>query len=37
MSTVTAAGVEISEPYALETKWEYAAFIAPGGSMTGSW
>ncbi|KAJ1945919.1 Proteasome subunit beta type-7, partial [Kickxella alabastrina] len=29
---VTAAGVEISEPYALETNWDFAEFIVGYGS-----
>ena len=37
VATVTSAGCTISEPYALETEWEYAGFVTPGGSMTGSW
>ncbi len=39
MAIVTAAGVNISEPYSLATKWDYRAFVDPkGGADTGgSW
>ena len=37
MTTVTAAGIEISEPYSMETEWNYKGFVEPGGGSTGSW
>lgn len=37
ISTITAAGCEITEPYELETEWNYAGFVNPGGNSTGSW
>lgn len=37
ISTITAAGCDISEPYELETEWNYAGFVDPGGNSTGSW
>eukprot|EP00884_Botryococcus_braunii_P014367 jgi/Botrbrau1/22931/Bobra.0030s0009.1 len=37
IARVTAAGVDISEPFALETKWDYQAFVNPSGSGAGVW
>eukprot|EP01045_Picozoa_sp_COSAG04_P056158 COSAG04_NODE_26063_length_300_cov_0.527363_1_plen_40_part_00 len=37
ISTITADGCEISEPYELETEWDYEGFVHPGGNSTGSW
>jgi hypothetical protein len=36
---VDATGVLISEPYALETKWDYKSFVKPkaGVATGGSW
>ncbi len=32
MARVDAQGIHISEPYALETKWDYKLFIVPPSS-----
>ena len=37
MTTITAAGSTISEPFELETEWNYEGFRNPGGNSTGSW
>eukprot|EP00941_MAST-03F_sp_MAST-3F-sp1_P004954 g4954.t1 len=38
-ATVTENGVEVSEPYVMETKWDYDAFVKPkaGSDTGGSW
>ncbi len=39
IAKITATGSAISEPYAVETKWDHAAFVAPkaGAETGGSW
>jgi 20S proteasome subunit beta 7 len=29
--------VAVSEPFALETAWDYAAFVNPSAHATGTW
>jgi 20S proteasome subunit beta 7 len=29
--------VSVSEPFALETTWDYAAFVNPSAHATGTW
>jgi len=35
--TSTAAGVKLTEPFALETNWGYKAFVDPTANATGAW
>jgi hypothetical protein len=37
IAKVTSAGVEISEPFALDTKWDYAGFVDPSRAAVGTW
>jgi 20S proteasome subunit beta 7 len=37
LAKVTKDGVEISEPFALETKWDYKLFANPSANATGVW
>lgn len=39
LAKVTSAGVAISPPYAMETKWDYKSFVDPkaGAEFGGSW
>lgn len=39
VATITAAGASISDPYSLETKWDYASFVKPKADAAtgGSW
>jgi 20S proteasome subunit beta 7 len=37
VAKVTEAGVTISEPFSLETKWDYATFSAPTKWAVGAW
>lgn len=39
IAKITAAGAAISEPFAVETKWDHAAFVQPkaGAETGGSW
>ena len=39
IAKITAAGVVISEPYALETKWDFKSFVKPKADADtgGSW
>ena len=34
---VTAEGVSVSEPFALDTKWDYALFRDPSANAVGTW
>lgn len=34
---MTKEGVTISEPFALETKWDYAHYENPGKRAPGTW
>lgn len=37
LATVTAAGVKISEPFMLDTNWNYKAFVDPTANAVGAW
>jgi 20S proteasome subunit beta 7 len=37
VSKVTKDGVEISEPFSLETKWDYKLFVNPTANAVGAW
>lgn len=37
MAKVTKDGVSISEPFALETKWDYKRFADPSANAAGTW
>ncbi|KAK9905094.1 hypothetical protein WJX75_009547 [Coccomyxa subellipsoidea] len=37
IAKVTAEGTTISDPFALETKWDYKAFVNPGALAVGTW
>ncbi|KAL3691344.1 hypothetical protein R1sor_004995 [Riccia sorocarpa] len=37
VANITAEGINISEPYALKTNWEYKAFKNPTAGAVGSW
>ena len=37
MAKVTEEGVTISEPFALETKWDYKRFADPSANAPGTW
>jgi len=37
MANVTKDGVSISEPFALETKWDYKRFEDPSANAPGTW
>jgi 20S proteasome subunit beta 7 len=37
VSKVTAAGVEVGEPFALDTQWNYKAFVNPSAAAVGTW
>ena len=34
---VTKEGVTVSEPFALDTKWDYALFRDPSANAVGTW
>ena len=39
IATISATGVKISDPYSVETKWDYASFVKPKADTDtgGSW
>lgn len=37
LAKVTKEGVTISEPFALETKWDYKLFANPSANAVGTW
>lgn len=37
LATVTDAGVEIGEPFSLQTDWEFKRFVNPAASAVGTW
>eukprot|EP00897_Mesotaenium_endlicherianum_P010108 jgi/Mesen1/9125/ME000058S08618 len=37
IAKITAAGVEVSKPYALTSKWDYNFFVNPTKGVEGSW
>jgi len=37
LAKVTQAGVDVSEPFKLETNWDYGAFVNPSKHVPGTW
>jgi 20S proteasome subunit beta 7 len=37
VAKVTASGVDVSEPFALDTKWDYKLFANPSANAPGTW
>lgn len=37
LANVTAAGVDVSEPFSIDTKWDYALFRDPSKNAPGTW
>lgn len=37
IAKVTSEGVNVSEPFAVETKWDYKAFVNPSANSVGGW